>query len=94
MGVSLIELVGVVLTGMLLGSLFFGGLWLTVRHASRWRNPGLAVAASLLVRFAIVAIGLYLLADGHWQRYVAAVPGLWAARWLWVRRIRAPGANR
>lgn len=73
--------------GVLLGSLYFGGLWLTVRRATRWRYAGLAMMASLLIRLALVGAGLYVLADGQWQRYVAALPGLMLARWWWVRRM-------
>jgi F1F0 ATPase subunit 2 len=73
--------------GLVLGSLFFGGLWLTLRRIPNWRHPGLGMLASLLLRLALVGSGLYLLADGHWQRYAAALPGLLIARWWWVRRI-------
>ena len=73
--------------GVVLGSLFFGGLWLTIRLTPRWRHPGLGMLASLFLRLALVGIGLYLLADGHWQRYAAALPGLLLSRWWWVRRI-------
>lgn len=73
--------------GIGLGCIYFGGLWLTVSRATRWRQPGPAMLASLFLRLALVAGGLYLLADGHWQRYVAALPGLLLARWWWVKRI-------
>jgi F1F0 ATPase subunit 2 len=84
---SVAELTIAAAAGALLGSLYFGGLWLTVSHAQQWRNPGLGVAVSLFLRLAMVAMGLYLLGDGHWQRYAAVVPGFLAARWWWIRRI-------
>lgn len=73
--------------GVGLGCVFFGGLWLTIRQLPNWRYPGLYMLASLFLRLTLVGAGLYLMADGHWQRYAAAVPGLLAARWWWVRRI-------
>lgn len=73
--------------GIGLGCIYFGGLWLTVSQTTRWRQPGLILLASLFLRLALVGGGLYLLADGHWQRYVAALPGLLIARWWWVKRI-------
>lgn len=91
MAASVTELTIAAVAGAMLGSLYFGGLWLTVSHAQHWRNPGLGVAVSLFLRLAMVAMGLYLLGDGHWQRYAAAVPGLLLARWVWVRRIEARG---
>lgn len=80
--------------GIMLGCVYFGGLWLTVRQIPNARQPGLAMLASLLVRLALVAVGLYLLADGHWQRYAAALAGLLIARWWWIRRIAPRKAER
>lgn len=73
--------------GGLLGSVYFGGLWLTLRRVSTSRHPALLMLSSLLLRLAGVGFGLYLFADGNWQRYLAAVPGIVLARWLWIRRI-------
>lgn len=73
--------------GIGLGCVFFGGLWLTVRQAPSWKYPGLGMLASLFLRLTLVGVGLYLLTDGHWQRYLAALPGLLIARWWWIRRI-------
>lgn len=75
------------IAGIGLGCVFFGGLWLTVRRAPDRKYPGLVMLASLLLRLGLVGGGLYLLADGHWQRYAAALPGLLLARWWWIRRI-------
>lgn len=80
--------------GIMLGCVYFGGLWLTVRQIQHSRQPGLAMLTSLLVRLSVVALGLYLLADGHWQRYAAALAGLLIARWWWIRRIAPRKAKR
>lgn len=87
------ELLAAVCLGVALGSLYFGGLWLSVRRAPHWQHPGLGMAASLFLRLALVGLGLYWLADGHWQRYAAALPGLLLARWWWIRRIRIGSAE-
>ncbi|MCQ8130986.1 ATP synthase subunit I [Methylomonas rivi] len=80
--------------GIMLGCVYFGGLWLTIRQMPHSRQPGLAMLVSLLIRLALVALGLYLLADGHWQRYAAALAGLLIARWWWIRRIAPREAGR
>lgn len=80
--------------GFGLGCVFFGGLWLTVRRVQRWQYPGLGMLMSLFLRLSLVGGGLYLLADGHWQRYVAAVPGLLVARWWWIARIEPKRVQR
>jgi F1F0 ATPase subunit 2 len=84
---SVAELSMAAFAGALLGSLYFAGLWFTVRQAPKWRYPGLGVVISLLLRLTMFAVFLYLFADGQWQRYVAVVPGFLAARWWWIRHI-------
>ncbi|AEF98943.1 ATP synthase subunit I [Methylomonas methanica] len=88
-----LELLTAACAGIALGSLYFGGLWLSVRRAPHWQHPGLGMAASLFLRLALVGLGLYWLADGHWQRYAAALPGLLLARWWWVRHIQTGKAE-
>jgi F1F0 ATPase subunit 2 len=68
------------LVGALLGLLFFGGLWWTVRHAATFRQPGLAVFTSLLLRTGLTLAGFYAAADGHWQRLLWCLAGFVAAR--------------
>ena len=55
MTVSLTRLLLDVLAGLLLGSLYFGGLWVTLRQLSHARHAGLGMAASLMLRLAMVA---------------------------------------
>ena len=84
----IVELLGAACLGIVLGCIYYGGLWFTVCRIGHWRQPALGMLASLLIRLAVVAIGLYLLADDDWRRYAAALPGLLLARWWWVRRIK------
>ena len=86
---SVLELIIVAGLGMVLGGIYFGGLWLTVRTATQRRQPGLIMLTSLFLRLALVGAGLYLMADGHWQRYAAALPGLLLARRLCLRTLAA-----
>jgi F1F0 ATPase subunit 2 len=70
------------LAGGLLGGVFFGGLWWTVRRALPSPHPAAWFLISLVVRFGIVGIGFYLLTAGSWQRWIAALGGFLMARWL------------
>jgi len=76
------------LAGGLLGMLFFGGLWWTVRRAFTSRRPALWVGGSLLLRMSGVAAGFVIVSAGDWRRLLACVLGFWAARW-WVLRLTA-----
>lgn len=73
------------IAGGLLGLLFFGGLWWTVRQAVLSPRPGLWVGGSLLLRMVSVATGFILVSAGDWHRLLACLIGFWLARWLVVR---------
>jgi len=80
------------LAGAMLGTLFFGGLWWTVRRAAGSPRPALWFGPSLLLRIAIVAAGFYLAGDGTWQRLVACLAGFVLARCAVLRL--APGRGK
>lgn len=79
------ELMLVGTAGVLLGLLFFGGLWWTVRRAFASPRPALWVGGSLLLRMACVAAGFVLVSAGDWRRLLACLLGFWAARGLVIR---------
>jgi F1F0 ATPase subunit 2 len=76
--------------GLLLGVVFFWGLWLTVNGLESAEHPVRRVLSSLLLRFGVVIGGFYLLAGlGSWQTVVAGGAGFVFARFLVIRRTRA-----
>ena len=90
MNTSLMQGLWALIAGLGLGSLYFVGLWLTVRRVAQSRLGGLGMLASLLLRLALVALGLYLVAGYRWQDYLAALLGILAARMYWTRRLGRP----
>jgi F1F0 ATPase subunit 2 len=68
------------LAGGLLGAIFFGGLWWTVRKGMSSDRPALWFLGSLLVRITIVLAGFYFTAGGHWQRFLVCGLGFALAR--------------
>lgn len=75
-------------SGALLGAIFFGGLWWTVRHAATFRQPGASVFASWLLRMGITLVGFYVVADGQWQRMLLCLLGFTLARVSVMRLTR------
>lgn len=71
--------------GLLLGALFFGGLWWTVRRGMASSNPSLWFTASLLLRTGIVLGGFYFVAGSDWRRMVVCLVGFILARVIVVR---------
>lgn len=68
------------MAGLLLGAIFFGGLWWTVRLGVASRRPALLFLGSLLLRTVVVVAGFYFVGDGHWQRLLACLFGFVIAR--------------
>jgi F1F0 ATPase subunit 2 len=74
------------MAGLLLGAIFFGGLWWTVRLGVASRRPAFLFLGSLLLRTVVVVAGFYFVGDGHWQRLLACLFGFVIARFIvtWV----------
>ncbi len=77
------------IAGVLLGAIFFGGLWWTVRKGLSSRRPSLWFLGSLLLRTGIVLAGFYLISDGRWKRLLACLLGFFIARFIVTLRMRA-----
>ena len=60
--------------GVLLGAIFFGGLWWTVRKGVSSKQPALWFFGSLLLRMSIALAGFYFVGRGHWERLLAVSP--------------------
>lgn len=84
-----LSLVVPALAGLLLGGLYFGGLWAVVRRLDRARRPGLWLLASAVVRVAALLPILYLVMEGRPERLVAALVGFLGAR-LALTRLLGP----
>ena len=76
------------LAGGLLGAIFFGGLWWTVRNGVSSPQPALWFFGSLLLRMSIVLAGFYFVSGGQWKRLVACLVGFVIARVVvtWLTR--------
>lgn len=87
---ELLSLVPALITGIALGGIFFGGLWWTVRKCVSAGQPALWIFGSGLLRMTGALAGFYLIADGHWERLLAALLGFVTARVIVTRLSRAP----
>jgi F1F0 ATPase subunit 2 len=76
--------------GLVLGAIFFGGLWWTVRKGVSAKNPALWFLGSMLVRMSIVLLGFYLVGRDDWQRLLACLLGFIIARFTVMRLTRTP----
>lgn len=86
------------ISGLVMGSVFFGGLWWTVRNGVSSRNPAFWFIGSLIFRMSLVLTGFYLISSqGNWQLLVSCLIGFMAARVvvfrLTVSRVHQPQFN-
>ena len=72
----------VFVSGIILGAIFFGGLWWTIRKGVLSKHPVLWVFGSLLLRTGIVLTGFYFIAHGHWERILLCLLGFVTARMI------------
>ena len=73
-------IVGSLAAGMVLGTVFFGGLWWTVSRGLNGPNPAVWFGFSALLRMAIAVSGLYYFARLGLPSLIACLCGLLVAR--------------
>ncbi len=77
----------VFLAGIILGFVYFGGLWWTIEAVSRRNQPAWSLALSFVLRITLLMGGLYsVLLVGVWH-LVACLVGLFTARKLLLRYV-------
>ena len=79
--------------GVLLGAVFFGGLWWTVRKGVSSEQPVLWFFGSLLLRMSIALAGFYLVSGGNWDRLLVCLVGFVLARLVVMRLTRPSGGS-
>ena len=76
--------------GILLGAIFYGGLWWTVRRIVSSKAPGIWLIGSFVLRSMIAVGGFLFVARGDWRSILACFIGFLAARIVVTRLTRAP----
>ena len=79
---------GALAAGIVLGALFFGGLWWTVGRGLTAANPALWFGLSAFIRMAITVSALYYVARSGWPSLLACLSGLLIARITVTRLTR------
>jgi len=85
---EILSVIPALMTGVLLGAMFFGGLWWTVRRGVLSTRPGCWFFTSLLLRTGITLVGFYAVSDGHWKRLLVCLFGFTLARVIVTRLTR------
>jgi F1F0 ATPase subunit 2 len=75
-------LTGSLLAGILLGFVFYGGLWITTRKIMTAKSPFLWVTGSFILRTGIILAGFYFVSGGNWNSLLICLIGFIVARLL------------
>jgi len=79
------------LAGTVLGTLFFGSLWWTIRKGLTSKRSASLFLTSLLLRMGVLVAGFYFVGRGHPQRMGACLIGFVLARLIVTQMVsRAP----
>uniref|UniRef100_E6QVZ4 N-ATPase, AtpR subunit n=1 Tax=mine drainage metagenome TaxID=410659 RepID=E6QVZ4_9ZZZZ len=72
-------------SGMLLGAMYFGGLWWTVRKGLASPRPAQWFIFSLLLRLGLALLGFYFVAGNDWKQLLVCLLGFIVARIIVIR---------
>ncbi|MCE5263072.1 MAG: ATP synthase subunit I [Deltaproteobacteria bacterium] len=73
--------------GTALGTVYFAGLWYTVRRLPNRRVPLMSLLWSYLLRVSMAMAGFGLAMQGGWDQLIAALAGFILIREILVRRL-------
>jgi len=76
------------IAGLLLGTIFFGGLWWAVQKGVSSKRPALWFLGSRLLRMSLALVGFYFVGRGDWRRLVVCLIGFIGARLIVLRLTR------
>ena len=79
---DILQIMIVFMAGIALGTLFFGGLWFTLRKAVASKKVWLLISVSFFVRTGIVLVGFYFIGAGNLQKLLLILLGFITARFL------------
>ena len=86
---GLIALISII-CGLLLGLIYFGGLWFTVQRFVHHRWPPWAMVVSFIVRMGLVLVVFYGLLMQHWTYVVTALIAFVVTRQILINRLGKP----
>lgn len=79
--------------GILMGIVFFGGLYLTVQKLSEVRNPALLMGVSFIARMAVLLAGFYYVSKDGYRQILFALLGAIAVRFIMIFLVNSPKAR-
>ena len=86
---GVLQITLVLIAGLVLGTFFFGGLWLTVKKAVNSKTPALWFLVSSFFRVTITLVGFYFTANGDLKKLLVCLLGFLISRFA-ITRLTKP----
>ncbi len=83
----MINLITAIATGAIIGLIYFGGLWLTVRQVIGRQQGAALVTMSWLARIMLFGAAFYALGNRNTVQALAGFGGFWIARFYLLYRL-------
>ena len=87
-----LQMIATLVGGALLGIVFFGGLWLTVRRLPYVRQPALLFVVSAILRTCVVMFGMWFLGGSDLRSVLCCLLGVIIARTVIIHVVPGTGA--
>ncbi|MDP4285223.1 MAG: ATP synthase subunit I [Bacteroidota bacterium] len=82
---EVLNMLSALIAGVILGIIFFGGLWITTQKGLRSKRPALVFTGSFIIRMTIILVGFYFIGQNSWQKLLTCLAGFLVARVVIVR---------
>ena len=79
---EILMIVLALITGVVLGIIFFYGLWLTVKKAVTAKIPALWILGSFLIRTSVILLGIYYVGNIDIKNYIICGVGFVIGRYM------------
>lgn len=79
------DIILMILAGIFIGLLYYGGLWLTVKRAVATKIPALWFGISFIFRTGIALAGFYFLSQGSRHHLLECIAGFIIGKFLVTR---------
>ena len=76
------------LVGIVLGIVYFGGLYLTNKKIPKGKNPALLMFLSITLRMIILLGGLYFVFDRDFIKLLVAIAGIFISKYIIVYFVK------
>jgi len=74
--------------GIILGLIFFGGLYYTTQKLPKAKKPALLMFSSITIRMIILVGGLYLIFSNEISRLLIAILGVFISKYIVVKYVK------